>query len=148
MAFVLIVLTLAFYWYFFVVPYGFFNEKINQGILTREKISIDLILINYLKTPVTIENQEIMMSDLIRLYTIDKTKYQDKLMGESKKIFDNIFGGYSIYQLKLNNNIILEKKYKGNEPKLVVTRLNSMNIIPFEGNLLELNLFVDFGVPE
>lgn len=82
-----------------------FKEPIEQSILAKEKIDLDLVLLNYLRTPVQIDNKHYLVSDLIRFYYLD-SNYETQLKEETNKTLGKLF---SNYKLTFNENIFLEE---------------------------------------
>ncbi|MDD5650563.1 MAG: hypothetical protein PHF86_09140 [Candidatus Nanoarchaeia archaeon] len=123
-AFLLIILVLAGFWYFIVIPYQTLNGPAKESILAKEKIDLDLVLLNYLRTSIEIENKQYLISDLIRFYYLDN-KYETQLREETNKTLGKLF---SNYKLTFDKNIFLEE----NRDKYIATygqKLNSENIV-------------------
>lgn len=59
------------------------------GITVEETGVMDLI--NYLKMPVEVDGEEMILSDLLVLWSIDKG-YEDIIRTETKKVFDELYG--------------------------------------------------------
>lgn len=143
-AFLLIILTLLFYWFFFVTPFAVkskfsFSGPKEQSITAQDRINLDLILLNYLRTPIVIENTQISISDLVRLYSINKLKYETPMKEESKKIMDTILKNNN-YKLKIGDKILVEKG-QFEEPSL-----SAIQFIPFqEGATISITL--EIGEP-
>ena len=97
---------------------------------------MDITLLNFLKTPVKVENQDIMMSDMIRLYTINKDKYKTELNLQSKKIFDTTFKGFN-YKLEINNELFLENTVSGITDKWIES---SQYILSQDSSLIMIKL--------
>ena len=75
----------------------------SNNLIKKQEAEISLQA--YLKTPVEIDRnniqQNITIADLIRLSQIDKA-YEGLLKTESKKIFDKIYGDYSLHVNLIN----------------------------------------------
>ena len=69
-------------------------------------MNYDLLLLNYLKTPIYIDNKPIVISDLIRFYS-SEDYYKEELIIQSKKIFDPILENKR-YKLKIGNNVLID----------------------------------------
>ncbi|MFA5176283.1 MAG: hypothetical protein WC413_03450 [Candidatus Nanoarchaeia archaeon] len=101
-AIILIFVTLII---FFIFSFGI--DSVKQEILAKEKIDVNSILLNYLRTPVNVEGQEVLVSDLIRMYVKNKEKYRTNLEGINQKIFNKLFDQYNLY---IDNQIISQGK--------------------------------------
>ena len=138
-AFLLIILTLLFYWFFFVTPLAVKSKlpsygPIQQSITAQDRLDLDLILLNYLRTPIVVENTYITISDLARLYSINKLKYETPMKEETKKIMDAVFKSYN-YKLKIGDTLLAEKG-QFDEPSL-----SAKQFIPFqEGATISVSL--------
>ncbi|MDD5133206.1 MAG: hypothetical protein PHD81_02200 [Candidatus Nanoarchaeia archaeon] len=95
---VLILLALALF-----VFLSFFAGSVNQKLLDKSEIEVNTILLNYLRTPVTVDEQEILVSDLIRLYVKNKEEYKPALDEINKKTLKIIF---KQYKLSINGEVI------------------------------------------
>lgn len=136
-AFLLIILVLAVFWFFFVAPYKLVNNPADQTILAKEKIDADLTLLNYLRTPVKINNEDYLMSDLIRFYYFNKN-YENQLREETTKIFINTFDSYTI---SFNDIIFLEEVDNMNKIKKSGTILKANNNLLLNNKqILKINL--------
>ncbi len=130
-AILLIFALLVIYWYFFVIPTANITPS-KESLVAQEKLNYDILLLNYLKTPVTVNENEIFMSDLIRLYRKDAS-YKEKLKEESLKIFDKtmdkkysleIDGDKLIGELeKSEGSIISQTQIPGNENIVLELRI-------------------------
>lgn len=144
-AFLLIILTLLFYWFFVVAPFAAKSiipgyGPIEQSITAQDRLDVDLILLNYLRTPIVVENTEITISDLVRLYSINKLKYETPMKEQTKKIMDLVFKNYN-YKLKVGDKVLAEKG-QFEEPSLSATQF-----IPFqEGATISVSL--EIGEPD
>ena len=125
-AFVFVVLI--FYGFFTFQSRGIENNKISP---TQAKISNNLQLINYLKTPYTIDGSTMTMADMIMIYhnekdSVKKSHYYEEILKKTKEILnpfeyctvpegisDKVIVGYAVYILdeesykdpiKLNSN--------------------------------------------
>lgn len=132
-AILFIILLLFIYWIFFVIPTAKLSLE-EQNLNAVGSSNNDLLLINYLKTPVIINGESILMSDLIRLY-LSNNIYKDNLEKESSKIFDKMFDNY---RFKINDDILLEKIKDNN--KLVY--INSTSVIPEDSDIIIVKLEV------
>lgn len=122
------------------MPYALVTSPTEQTIVAREKIDADIILLNYLRTPVEVEGQIITISDLIRLYFIDNQIYEPKLKEETKKIFES--GLNYTYKLEINQKELLEYK-KDTASDKIIDKIEASSIIPLQGQgLIEINLEV------
>ncbi|MBU0930271.1 MAG: hypothetical protein KJ623_04325 [Nanoarchaeota archaeon] len=138
-AFLLIIFTLAAYWYLIAVPYGA-TKTIKQSIVAKDKLDADLILLNYLRTPVTLEGKELFISDLIRLYFIDKLKYENQLKQETSDIFNSVFNNYK-YKITFGSELIAENGFTSADPDYMVI---VDSILPLESSgIVEIHLEVN-----
>lgn len=139
-AVLVIILTLALYWYLIVIPNNIGSSIIKQSIVAKEKVDADLVLLNYLRTPVSIEGKELFISDLARLYYIDKSKYENTLKEETSKIFNSVFRDY-LYQIKFGDEIIADNGFNDKDEDYII---NAINIIPLENSgVAEIHLEVN-----
>lgn len=90
---------------FFIASFGI--DSVKQEILAKEKIDTNTLILNYLRTPVMVEGQEVLVSDLIRMYIKNQEKYRIPLEDKSKQIFDKLFDQY---KLSIDNQIISQGK--------------------------------------
>jgi len=126
-ALIFIILLLVVYWMFFVIPTSKFNP-VKETLVDKENSNFNLLLLNYLRTPVVLEGNKLQMSDLIRLSLISQ-QYDDRLKMQSEKIFDNVLDKYQ-YRLKIDDEYLINKITEPGE------KINSTVEIPnFEGNI-------------
>ena len=106
--------------------------KIGEEKLNSIKISENnLLLLNYLRTPVIYEGEDILMSDLIVL------KNKNKIEEESKNILDKYCTSKCVWKLTLNyenDNIIITSNSVTDF--FVVTSSNEFNLTSFGENIL------------
>ncbi len=122
-----------------VLFYAFFNSQskdieANRIQSAQGRISSDLELINYLKTPHTLDGSAMAISDMIVMYynekdTAKKKHYYEEILKKTKEIFnpfehctvpegisDKIIEGYAVYILdeeSYSNPTELNKNYGG-----------------------------------
>jgi len=83
-----------------------FMKPVSPGELPKVTLKSQILpsLEAYLNTPVKVQNQEIKMSDLIRLSKIDSS-YKNVLESKTKGIFDKVYGNK--YRLEIKNLVYI-----------------------------------------
>ena len=117
-AYVLFVFVIIIFYAFFTYQASGEKNKIES---THTKISNDLELLNYLRTPVTVENKEIDVAELLRLWSLEPDKYEDIFKKYSTDILNNfeyeyfdeptksvVVRGFQLLIFKSKNNSVLE----------------------------------------
>jgi len=79
-----------------------------------EENNAEIILLNYLRTPIKIDSQEMIMADLINLWVIDRQKYESKFVTQTKNSFKNIQGCFEL-RIPLYDNTINPINIKNTE---------------------------------
>ncbi|MBI4452424.1 hypothetical protein HY637_03270 [Candidatus Woesearchaeota archaeon] len=75
----------------FYLLFTFLTQETNNKIEALQiKTQSSLVLINYLKTPVNVEDKEITIAELIRLWHIDPAKYRFILETSSVEILNKM----------------------------------------------------------
>jgi len=75
-----------------------------------DEVTSNILLLNYLRTPVEVNNKEMSMSELIALWYWDNDKYDELLKNESKTILD--FASYDYVKEVAFSDVVLISSYK------------------------------------
>lgn len=131
-SFITFIFIILFFWAFFSIQSNKAKENKIQG--AQDSIHPDLEMVNYLRMPTNIDGREMVMADLIVMYYNEKDDskkktYYDRILRETKKIFDGIEHcivprgtsdqaviGYAIYILdeeSYKDQAKLRQKYEG-----------------------------------
>lgn len=132
---IFVFIVIIFYGFFSIQAKGVKESKIAD---VESKIKNDIPLINYLRTPYALDNNEITMADMLVLYYNEKDEakkraYYEGILNKTKEIFeplehctsktgitDKLLVGYAVYILdeeSYNNPIKFNQNYAGTEVK-------------------------------
>jgi len=134
--FILLLLLIFLFWYLQIPGKVIHPMAEKQTIKAEITNDATLVLLNYLRTPIILDNKEIDMTDLIILWQNNKEKYSNILNEETKEIFGGVYG--YCYTFNIYDN---EQKYNfGSNQYMPGDSLTQVRIPTKEGDLIvELN---------
>ena len=131
-----IAIMTLFFFVFFKWIFGFGLSQVEVTIEEKiQSIDNDLLMINYLRTPV---DKDSNMADLLVLYYHNRDS-QDRIIRETDTIFKSLYGEEVYWKLEIDN-VKLENEGRGLKS---VSFRESAQIPSYQNQILSVKLFVD-----
>ncbi len=147
--FALIVLFIVILIFWFLLAFEVAKPGIEKQVINaQENNEGNLILINYLRTPVEVEidkkNKTINIADLIIL-SIQKNNYE--ILDKKTKELFNLNNNYWYISLWKDDGLIYEFNRENFQPRLGITEVKVETFIPnYNKELIKVSMFVQEGV--